>query len=112
MADVELRSDIRRAVSHGVHAKIPLERGRQHEHRLAGSALLPAKPGGGAARRNLANVPERSLHHALPLPKRGRLRFVSQEVGSAGSLKLDHELVSIDPHERNSLLLERNVVPL
>ena len=84
LAAVELRSNVRRAFSHAVHAEVPSDYCRQHEHRLAGPTYLPAKLGGGAAWSALAVIPAQSLHHALPLPDGRRIRILFEEVRPAG----------------------------
>src|SRR2546425_1154789 len=79
LAVVELRSDLCGALSHAVYAKVPPHQRRQHEHRLAGPADLPAKPRGGAAWRALAIITAFPLHHTLPISHRGRIRILSEK---------------------------------
>ena len=81
---VEFRPDLRRALSHAIHAKVPPHHRRQHEHRLAGAAHLPAEPGGGSARCAIAILSARSLHHELPLPDRRGIRILPEEIRPIG----------------------------
>ena len=81
---VKLWPDVRRALSHAVHAEVPHHDGREHEHRLAGPTHLPSQPRGGAAGRALAVGSTRSLHHPLPLPQRRWIHVLPEQVRPAG----------------------------
>src|SRR6185437_12034599 len=63
LAAGKLWTDVRPTLSDAVHAEIPPDQRRQHEHRLVGATHLPAKPRGGVTRCDLAVCANDSLHY-------------------------------------------------
>ena len=89
LAGCELRSQVRRTVPDAVHAQVPLDIAREHEHRLARAENVSAEPGGDAARRARTMEAGDPLHHQLPLSERGtassRTWLRSRQMADLGS---------------------------
>ena len=98
LAACELRPDVRRAFPDAVHAEVPHDHGRQHEHGLAGAANLSSEPRRSAARRDFAlSAPHVHYITHFRYPSAGGFVTYLNKFVPLGNLKLNHELVHRSP---------------
>ena len=98
LAAGELRPTFAELFPHAVHAQVPHHDGRKHEHRLARTAHLSPQPGRSAARRaSPSSAPHVHYITHFRYPSDGGFVSYLKKFVPLGNLKLNHELVSVDP---------------